>query len=166
MERVETDLNKSKQAREKQSREFSKQIDEERNQHERKVFFLYQYFGLYPKIILKSMQNKTYLVDFDMWTRGIRIYIKFFLFIYKDCWAENGSWAWEGSNAERLPQSKGDCHLWAWERNGLHEGNSPKWVVWAQVSSAGETRQGHQGETRNICNKIFDFAIYWIKVLL
>ena len=39
MERVETDLNKSKQAREKQSREFSKQIDEERNQHERKVFF-------------------------------------------------------------------------------------------------------------------------------
>lgn len=38
MERVETDLNKSKQAREKQSREFSKQIDEERNQHERKVF--------------------------------------------------------------------------------------------------------------------------------
>lgn len=66
MERVEADLNKSKQAREKQSREFSKQIDEERNQHERKVFFLYQYFGLYPKIILKSMQNKTYLVDFDM----------------------------------------------------------------------------------------------------
>ena len=41
MERVETDLNKSKQAREKQSREFSKQIDEERNQHERKVFFLF-----------------------------------------------------------------------------------------------------------------------------
>lgn len=38
MERVETDLNKSKQAREKQSREFSKQIEEERNQHERKVF--------------------------------------------------------------------------------------------------------------------------------
>lgn len=37
MERVETDLNKSKQAREKQSREFSKQIDEERNQHERKT---------------------------------------------------------------------------------------------------------------------------------
>ncbi|XP_062621541.1 centrosomal protein of 112 kDa-like isoform X4 [Saccostrea cucullata] len=37
MERVETDLNKSKQAREKQSREFSKQIDEERNQHERKI---------------------------------------------------------------------------------------------------------------------------------
>ena len=40
MERVETDLNKSKQAREKQSREFSKQIDEERNQHERKVWSL------------------------------------------------------------------------------------------------------------------------------
>eukprot|EP00105_Crassostrea_gigas_P003371 XP_011416197.1 PREDICTED: centrosomal protein of 112 kDa isoform X1 [Crassostrea gigas] len=37
MERVETDLNKSKQAREKQSREFSKQIEEERNQHERKT---------------------------------------------------------------------------------------------------------------------------------
>lgn len=37
MERVENDLNKSKQAREKQCREFSKQLDEERNQHERKV---------------------------------------------------------------------------------------------------------------------------------
>ncbi|XP_056023139.1 centrosomal protein of 112 kDa-like isoform X2 [Ostrea edulis] len=37
MERVENDLNKSKQAREKQCREFSKQLDEERNQHERKT---------------------------------------------------------------------------------------------------------------------------------
>ncbi|KAK3093597.1 hypothetical protein FSP39_017877 [Pinctada imbricata] len=37
MERVEADLNKSKQVREKQSREFTKQLEEERNEHERKT---------------------------------------------------------------------------------------------------------------------------------
>ena len=42
MERVEADLNKSKQVREKQSREFTKQLDEERNEHERKVVTVYQ----------------------------------------------------------------------------------------------------------------------------
>ena len=37
MTRVESDLNKSKQAREKQSKEFSKQMDEEKNRHDREV---------------------------------------------------------------------------------------------------------------------------------
>ena len=37
MERVEADLNKSKQVREKQAREFQKQLDDERDQHERRV---------------------------------------------------------------------------------------------------------------------------------
>ena len=36
MERVEADLNKSKQVREKQAREFQKQLDDERDQHERR----------------------------------------------------------------------------------------------------------------------------------
>ncbi|XP_071151034.1 centrosomal protein of 112 kDa-like, partial [Mytilus edulis] len=37
MERVEADLNKSKEVREKQAREFQKQLDEERHQHERQT---------------------------------------------------------------------------------------------------------------------------------
>ena len=41
MERVETDLNKSKQAREKQAREYSKQLDDERTEHEKKVYYYY-----------------------------------------------------------------------------------------------------------------------------
>ena len=37
MTRVESDLNKSKQAREKQAKEFSKQMDEEKQKHDREV---------------------------------------------------------------------------------------------------------------------------------
>ena len=37
MEQVESDLKKSKQAREKQSREFARQLDEEKYKHEHEV---------------------------------------------------------------------------------------------------------------------------------
>lgn len=37
MARVETDLNKSKQAREKQAKELNRQMDEERSNHNREV---------------------------------------------------------------------------------------------------------------------------------
>jgi len=37
MERVEADLNKSKQVRERQAREFTNQLEDERAQHEKKV---------------------------------------------------------------------------------------------------------------------------------
>lgn len=40
MSRVESDLNKSKQAREKQAKEFNRQIDEERANHNREVSVL------------------------------------------------------------------------------------------------------------------------------
>lgn len=45
MQQVETDLLKSKQAREKQAKEFSRQIEEEnhRHQHEASYFFLVRY---------------------------------------------------------------------------------------------------------------------------
>lgn len=59
MERVETDLNKSKQAREKQSREFSKQIEEERNQHERKVFITENPFPLNSMLFYKEHLSGT-----------------------------------------------------------------------------------------------------------
>ncbi|XP_078313648.1 centrosomal protein of 112 kDa-like isoform X7 [Crassostrea virginica] len=62
MERVETDLNKSKQAREKQSREFSKQIDEERNQHERKTVELKMALEHEKAQMLKDFHNQKEIV--------------------------------------------------------------------------------------------------------
>ena len=41
MTRVESDLNKSKQAREKQAKEFSKQMDDEKSRHDREVIYIY-----------------------------------------------------------------------------------------------------------------------------
>lgn len=39
MENVESDLNKSKQVREKQAQEFAKQMDAKQLQHEREVLY-------------------------------------------------------------------------------------------------------------------------------
>lgn len=63
MERVETDLNKSKQAREKQSREFSKQIEEERNQHERKVFITEKTLSLEFHVIKNIYQELLFIQE-------------------------------------------------------------------------------------------------------
>ena len=47
MTRVESDLNKSKQAREKQAKEFSKQTDDEKSRHDREVIHVYIYLYIF-----------------------------------------------------------------------------------------------------------------------
>lgn len=167
MERVETDLNKSKQAREKQSREFSKQIEEERNQHERKVFITenpfplnsmllrtsirnyYSYkkevFSLTLEFIQKILLSKGYLIyGTCIWNIGKLCEMHIWL-CFIDSGTEDGLGAWESPDVEGLPYTEGDCYIWAWERDGQPQRNSPEWAVWAQVSNSGETRQRHQG---------------------
>lgn len=68
-----------------------------------------------------------------------------FWLCFVDSGTEDGLGAWESPNVEGLPHTEGDCYIWAWERDGQSQRNSPEWAVWAQVSNSGETRQRHQG---------------------
>lgn len=68
-----------------------------------------------------------------------------FWLCFVDSGTEDGLGAWESPDVEGLPHTEGDCYIWAWERDGQSQRNSPEWAVWAQVSNSGETRQRHQG---------------------
>lgn len=68
-----------------------------------------------------------------------------FWLCFVDSGTEDGFGAWESPDVEGLPHTEGDCNIWAWERDGQSQRNSPEWAVWAQVSNSGETRQRHQG---------------------